>query len=85
MAATAGCRRTRSPFGCYEHTPNDVALRRLADVLGVFASFGWGYALWQFEGPFGAVGHRRPGAGFERLDGFEVDRDLLDLLQAQKG
>ncbi|MEV0147478.1 MULTISPECIES: cellulase family glycosylhydrolase [unclassified Nonomuraea] len=71
-------------FGCYEYSPNDVALRWLADVLGVFASFGWGYALWQFEGPFGVVGHRRPGARFERLDGFEVDRDLLELLQAHR-
>ncbi|MFI7636293.1 hypothetical protein [Nonomuraea sp. NPDC049400] len=71
-------------FGCYDHTPNGVALRWLSDVLGVFASFGWGYALWEFQGPFGVIGHRRPGARFEQLDGFLVDRDLLELLQAHR-
>lgn len=71
-------------FGCYEHTPDDVAQRWLADLLGVFASFGWGYALWEFEGPFGVIGHHRPGARFERLDGFLVDRALLDLLQGHR-
>ncbi|MGN9840480.1 glycoside hydrolase family 5 protein [Nonomuraea sp. H19] len=71
-------------FGCYDQTPDDVAQRWLTDLLGEFASYGWGYALWQFEGPFGVVGHRRPGARFEPLDGFLVDRPLLDLLQGHR-
>lgn len=71
-------------FGCYEQTPDEIAQRWLADLLGVFASFGWGYALWQFDGPFGVVGHHRPGARFEPLDGFLVDRALLDLLQGHR-
>lgn len=72
-------------FGCYDHTPDDVAQAWLADLLAVFGEFGWGYALWEFEGPFGIVGHTRPGAVFENLDGFRVDRRLLDLMQANRG
>jgi hypothetical protein len=67
-------------FGCFKHTPNDVALRWLADLLGIYKDFGWGYALWNFQGPFGIVEHGRPGAPFEPLEGYQVDRALLDLM-----
>ncbi|MBV9789240.1 MAG: cellulase family glycosylhydrolase [Chloroflexi bacterium] len=67
-------------FGCYNQTPNDVALRWFADLFSVFKEFGWGYALWNFAGDFGIVEHGRPGARYEQLHGYNVDRDLLDLL-----
>ena len=68
-------------FGCYEYTQDDVAQAWFADLFDVYGQFGWGFALWEFEGPFGIVGHHRPGAVFERRDGFHVDRNLLDLMQ----
>jgi hypothetical protein len=68
-------------FGCYDKTPDDIAQAWFSDLFAVFREFGWGYALWEFTGPFGIVGHRRPGAVFEPLDGFDVDRRLLDLMQ----
>lgn len=71
-------------FGCYEFTPQDVALAWFSDLLDVFAELGWGYALWQFEGPFGIAGHHRPGAVLEPMHGFDVDRALLDLLLAHR-
>jgi hypothetical protein len=46
----------------------------------VWREYGWGYALWNFSGPFGVTGHKRPGAVFEKLDGFDIDRALWDLL-----
>lgn len=67
-------------FGCFRHTPNDIALRWLGDLLSVYRKFGWGYAMWNFQGPFGIVEHGRPGARFESLQGYQVDRALLDLL-----
>lgn len=67
-------------FGCFKHTPNDIALRWYADILSVFKEFGWGYAMWNFQGPFGIIEHGRPGAIFEGVDGYPVDRALLDLL-----
>lgn len=71
-------------FGCYEKTPDEVARAWFADLFAVYAEFGWGYALWQFEGPFGIVGHGRPGARFEELDGFRVDRGLLELMRSTR-
>jgi aryl-phospho-beta-D-glucosidase BglC (GH1 family) len=67
-------------FGCYNKTPNDVALAWISDLLGVWREFGWGYALWNFAGAFGVVDHGRPGAKYEMMDGFKIDRALWELL-----
>lgn len=66
-------------FGCYIRTPNADALRWLTDLVGLFHEYGWGYAMWNFEGPFGIIGHGRPGARIERRGGYDVDVDLLEL------
>jgi aryl-phospho-beta-D-glucosidase BglC (GH1 family) len=71
-------------FGCFKHTPNDIAINWFTDLLGVFREFGWGYALWHFQGPFGIVDHGRPGARLESTRGYQVDRALLDLLLANR-
>jgi endoglucanase len=71
-------------FGCYRNTPNPDALRWFADLLGLFREFGWGYAMWNFEGPFGIIGHGRPGARSETRDGDEGDVDLLELMLASR-
>jgi len=67
-------------FGCYNQTPNGVALSWLSDLLSVYHELKWGYALWNFEGPFGIVEHGRPDTKVELIDGFHVDRALLELL-----
>ena len=67
-------------FGCFNKTPNDVALRWFSDLLGLYREYGWGYALWNFKGDFGIVEHGRPGAKYETTDGFKVDREFLELL-----
>lgn len=75
-----GARVHIGEFGCYNQTPNEVALRWFNDLFGVFRQAGWGYALWEFEGAFGIANHQRPGVRYENLHGFQVDRELLDLM-----
>lgn len=70
--------------GCYNRTPNDIALRWLGDLFGLYREFGWGFALWNFAGDFGIVNHGRPGARYEQVAGFKVDRDLLEILLASR-
>ena len=55
-------------------------MRWFGDLLGLFHELGWGYAMWNFEGPFGIVGHGRPGARVEARNGYPVDVDLLQLM-----
>lgn len=68
-------------FGCFNRTPNAVALKWFADILSVYREMRWGWGLWNFTGAFGIVEHGRPGAVYENLDGFNVDRQLLTLLK----
>jgi hypothetical protein len=80
----AGARVHIGECGCYNKTPNDVALRWFADLFGLFKEFGWGFALWNFGGDFGIVEHGRPGAQYEDMHGYKVDRALLDLILASR-
>ena len=75
-----GARIHIGEFGCFKHTPNDIAVRWLRDLLGVLKEFRWGFAMWHFEGPFGIIGHTRPGARLESIGGYDIDRTLLDLM-----
>jgi hypothetical protein len=72
-------------FGCFNKTPNDVALAWLGDLMSLYKEFGWGYSLWNFAGTFGIIAHGRPGARYETIKGYEVDRDLLELMLANRG
>ena len=67
-------------FGCFNRTPHDIAMCWLADLLSLFKEFGWGYAMWNFQGPFGIIDHGRSGAKLEYVSGYNVDRALLDLM-----
>ena len=67
-------------FGCFNRTPNDIAIRWLSDLLSIYKEFGWGYALWNFHGPFGIIDHHRSGARLELVSGYQVDRAMLDLM-----
>lgn len=69
-------------FGCYNKLPNDIALRWYADLISVLAEFGWGYSLWNFKGAFGIVEHGRPGTKYELYKGFNVDRELLEIIKS---
>ena len=67
-------------LGCFNRTPNEIARRWLGDLFSVYQEFGWGYAMWNFQGPFGIIDHGRPGARLEGISGYSVDRELLELM-----
>jgi aryl-phospho-beta-D-glucosidase BglC (GH1 family) len=67
-------------FGCYNKIHNDIALRWFEDLMSIFKENRWGYSLWNFEGNFGIVGHGRPGTVYTEIDGFSVDKALLDIM-----
>lgn len=71
-------------FGCYNKTPNDIALRWFSDLMSLYKEWGWGYSLWNFAGAFGIVEHGRPGVVYEKMDGFNVDRALLEIMKENR-
>lgn len=67
-------------MGCYRRVPNETALRWMSDTLEIFAEHRWGWALWNFDGPFGIVNSGRPDTPTSLRHGFQVDAALLDLM-----
>ena len=68
-------------FGVYSRTPHDVALRWLEDALALWREAGWGWALWNFDGPFGILDSERSDVEYEDWEGHKLDRKMLELLQ----
>jgi len=68
-------------WGAYNKTPHDIVLRWAADVLGLWRDAGWGWAMWNFRGPFGILDSERDDVRYETFHGHRLDRALLDLLQ----
>ncbi len=82
--AAAGVTVHVGECGCFNQTPQAVALRWLEDLLGLYRELGWGFAFWNFQGAFGIIDHGREGARFETLNGYRVDRELFDLIRESR-
>ncbi len=68
--------------GAFRHTPHDVALAWFEDLLSLWQEAGWGFALWNFRGPFGILDSERTDVAYESIQGHRLDRRFLELLQA---
>jgi hypothetical protein len=68
-------------FGAYNRTPHPVVLRWMEDCLAEWDQAGWGWALWNFRGPFGILDSGRSDVPYESYQGHSLDRKMLDLLQ----
>ncbi len=69
-------------FGCFNQTPHDVVLAWMRDNLDAWREAGWGWALWNFRGPFGILDSDRPDVSYEDWRGRKLDRAMLDLLRS---
>ena len=68
-------------WGAYNHTPHEVALAWMEDLLQLWQEAGWGWALWNFRGSFGILDSQRTDVQYEDYQGHQLDRKMLDLLQ----
>ncbi len=68
--------------GCYQHTPHEVFIPWMEDLLAVLGRHHIGWALWNFRGPFGVLDSGRSDVAYEEWNGHLLDRALLTLLQA---
>ena len=68
-------------FGVYHKTPHKVVLAWMRDLLALWKSAGWGWALWNFEGSFGILNSQRADVRYESWRGHQLDRAMLELLQ----
>ncbi len=68
-------------WGAFNHTPHDVVLPWMRDVLGLWREAGWGWALWNFRGSFGILDSGRSDTAYDDFHGHKLDRRMLELLR----
>ncbi len=68
-------------WGAHHHTPHDVTLRWMADVLKNYHNADWGWALWNFRGAFGILDSGRSDVTYVKFKGHQLDQKMLELLQ----
>ena len=69
-------------WGAFNKTPPAVALAWMRDCLDLWREAGWGWSLWNFRGSFGILDSERPGVKYDDWHGHQLDRAMLELLQA---
>jgi endoglucanase len=69
-------------FGAYSRTPHAVTLAWMRERLTMWRDAGWGWALWNFRGPFGVIDSGRRDVTYERWRGAQLDRPMLELLRS---
>jgi len=69
-------------WGAFNKTPHKVALAWMRDCLDLWRDAGWGWAMWNFHGPFGVLDSGRADAAYENFKGHKLDRAMLELLQS---
>jgi endoglucanase len=67
--------------GGFNRTPHSVFLGWMTDCLSLWKGEDWGWALWNFRGPFGVLDSHREDVRYESWKGHKLDRALLELLQ----
>ena len=71
-------------FGCVAcGVSHESALKFMESNMAKWRSRGYGWAIWDYDGPFGFVESGRPDAEYIEVMGRKVDRKMLELLRAK--
>ncbi len=71
-------------FGCYADMDHESCLKWMETGFREWKKRGYGWAIWDYDGPFGLVDSRRPDAEYIEVDGRKVDKKMLELLLQKK-
>jgi endoglucanase len=69
-------------FGCHNQAPHRYVMSWINDMLIAFKKANLGWALWNFTGSFGVCDSGRFDIAYEEWHGRQLDRAMLELLQA---
>ncbi len=65
----------------FRHTPHNVALAYLEDLLSILHDMNIGFAMWNLRGPFGIVNSYRTDASYQDTPLGPLDTKMLALLE----
>ena len=68
-------------FGVYAKVDYESTLKAMERNISEWRRRGYGWAIWDYDGPFGFVDSGRPDAEYIEIDGRKIDRKMLELLR----
>ena len=68
-------------FGCYANMDHESTLKFFEANTANWRKRGYGWAIWDYDGPFGFVDSGRPDAEYVEVDGRKIDRKMLEFLR----
>ena len=68
-------------FGCYAKMDHESCLKWMETGFREWRKRGYGWAIWDYDGPFGFVDSGRPDAEYIEIDGRRIDKKMLELLR----
>ncbi len=68
-------------FGCYAKMDHESCLKWMEAGFKEWKKRGYGWAIWDYDGPFGFVDSGRPDAEYIEIDGRKIDRKMLELIR----
>lgn len=68
-------------FGAFNRAPYKTVLAWMRDYLDLWQEAGWGYAMWEFRGPFGIIDNGRTDVNHELWRGHRLDGKMFSLLK----
>ncbi len=68
-------------FGCYAKMDHESCLKWMEAGFKEWKKRGYGWAIWDYDGPFGFVDSGRPDAEYIEIDGRKIDKKMLELLR----
>lgn len=77
--ADNGCEVHIGECGCYNKVDNKTALAWYKDFFTALNELNFGFALWNFRGPFGIAEHGRENTRWEYKNGIKFDADLYQM------
>jgi endoglucanase len=80
--AQTGCGVHVGEWGSYNRTPHEAVLAWMKDSLELWKDAGFGWAMWNFRGAFGALDSGRKDVKYEDWKGHKLDRAMLELIKA---
>ncbi|MBQ9430441.1 MAG: DUF2341 domain-containing protein [Kiritimatiellae bacterium] len=68
-------------FGCFAETDHESTLKFMENYFNSWRERGYGWAIWDYDSPFGFVDSGRPDAEYIEVMGRKVDKKMLELLR----
>ncbi len=68
-------------FGCFAEMDHESTLKFMENYFKSWRERGYGWAIWDYDGPFGFVDSGRADAEYIEVMGRKIDKKMVELIR----